>query len=259
MSANRGASTVPALFLRVASRTGRSVPVPLSRRHPAVAILVPRRAQSTDTSTSSGGGGNFPPPGFNSEQAKKPLAADKRQEQSKEANEAQSSSQPELHPSDAPTNATKHEATAVPKTKVAEDQSLNELSGAKAADENKAEKRLEQKKKVDKKLTLWQKVKREANHYWDGTKLLSTEVRISTKLALKMAAGYELTRRENRQVKTSFIEALKTTSNVLTSATTHCSRSWSPGPFLRLRHRTFRRAPSPGRPEDLPQHAAQHI
>jgi hypothetical protein len=33
------------------------------------------------------------------------------------------------------------------------------------------------------------------------TKLLATEVRISSKLALKMAAGYELSRRENRQVQ----------------------------------------------------------
>ena len=56
-------------------------------------------------------------------------------------------------------------------------------------------------KKEQKKLTLWQKVKREALHYWDGTKLLATEVRISSKLALKMAAGYELSRRENRQLQ----------------------------------------------------------
>jgi len=48
-----------------------------------------------------------------------------------------------------------------------------------------------------------QKVKKEAQHYWDGTKLLATEVRISLRLALKMAAGYELSRRENRQVRLS--------------------------------------------------------
>ena len=51
-----------------------------------------------------------------------------------------------------------------------------------------------------KKLTLGQKIKHEAQHYWDGTKLLAAEVRISTRLALKMAAGYELTRRESKQV-----------------------------------------------------------
>ena len=49
-------------------------------------------------------------------------------------------------------------------------------------------------------MTIWQKVKHEVMHYWDGTKLLATEVRISSRLALKMAAGYELTRREHRQL-----------------------------------------------------------
>lgn len=52
-----------------------------------------------------------------------------------------------------------------------------------------------------KKLTIWQKVKKEAQHYWDGSKLLGTEIRISWRLALKMAAGYELTRRENKQLQ----------------------------------------------------------
>lgn len=54
--------------------------------------------------------------------------------------------------------------------------------------------------KEAKKLTLGQKVKKELQHYWDGTKLLATEVKISTRLAVKMAAGYELSRREHRQV-----------------------------------------------------------
>lgn len=56
-------------------------------------------------------------------------------------------------------------------------------------------------KDAEKKLTIWQKVKKEAAHYWDGTKLLGKEIRISFRLALKMAAGYELSRRESRQLK----------------------------------------------------------
>lgn len=56
-------------------------------------------------------------------------------------------------------------------------------------------------KKKDEKLTLGQKIKKEAQHYWDGTKLLATEVKISSRLALRMAAGYELTRRETRQLQ----------------------------------------------------------
>jgi len=55
--------------------------------------------------------------------------------------------------------------------------------------------------KEEKKLTIWQRVKKEAVHYWDGTKLLGKEIRISFRLALKMAAGYELSRRESRQLK----------------------------------------------------------
>ena len=58
--------------------------------------------------------------------------------------------------------------------------------------------------KKNKKLTIGQKVKKEVQHYWDGTKLLATEFRISSRLALKMARGYELTRREHRQVSYLF-------------------------------------------------------
>ncbi|ODV91125.1 hypothetical protein CANCADRAFT_24618 [Tortispora caseinolytica NRRL Y-17796] len=48
--------------------------------------------------------------------------------------------------------------------------------------------------------TMWQKVKHALSHYWDGTKLLGTEIKISVRLAVKMASGYELSRREQRQL-----------------------------------------------------------
>lgn len=64
-----------------------------------------------------------------------------------------------------------------------------------------AQHQVAKKEKEEKKLTLWEKVKKEARHYWDGTKLLGAEIKISWRLALKMAAGYELTRRENRQLQ----------------------------------------------------------
>jgi LETM1 and EF-hand domain-containing protein 1 len=63
-----------------------------------------------------------------------------------------------------------------------------------------SERRLPEERK-EKKLTIGQKIKKEVQHYWDGTKLLATEVKISMKLALKMAAGYELSRRESRQLQ----------------------------------------------------------
>ena len=79
---------------------------------------------------------------------------------------------------------------------------MAELAANKAAAANKVdEAKVAKAEKEQKKLTIWQKVKKEAHHYWDGTKLLATEAKISSRLALKMAAGYELTRREHRQLK----------------------------------------------------------
>jgi LETM1 and EF-hand domain-containing protein 1 len=96
------------------------------------------------------------------------------------------------------------EATVHAPTNAAESRSLGELAAEKASADKAEEKKLAKKEEERKKMTVWQKVKKEVHHYWDGTKLLATEVRISSKLALKMAAGYELTRRENRQVCMSF-------------------------------------------------------
>lgn len=49
--------------------------------------------------------------------------------------------------------------------------------------------------------SLWSRVKHEAQHYWDGTKLLGLEMKISSKLLFKMSAGYVLSRREMQQLK----------------------------------------------------------
>lgn len=49
----------------------------------------------------------------------------------------------------------------------------------------------------------WAKVKHEANHYWDGSKLLVSEVRISARLVRRLLNGKSLTRRERRQVSRS--------------------------------------------------------
>lgn len=82
-----------------------------------------------------------------------------------------------------------------------EDRSLAELAADKAASIQTGEKKVAESKKEERKMTLVQKIKHEVQHYWDGTKLLATEVKISTRLALKMAGGYELSRRENRQLQ----------------------------------------------------------
>ncbi|KAI9889642.1 MAG: hypothetical protein M1814_005150 [Vezdaea aestivalis] len=144
----------------------------------ALAILVPQRTISTETSSSTGGAGG-PPPGFNVEQAKKPLP--------QEEVAANATKSPDIDSAKNVTSTTIKSQAAHP----------TELSASQAtAVETKVEG-----KKEETKLTIGQKVKREIQHYWDGTKLLATEVKISMKLALKMAAGYELSRRENRQLQ----------------------------------------------------------
>lgn len=90
----------------------------------------------------------------------------------------------------------KPEASAAAQNVAGKNANVGDVSKAPAVQEKKV---LEEKKEA-KKLTLGQKIKKEVQHYWDGTKLLATEVRISTRLVLKMAAGYELSRRESRQV-----------------------------------------------------------
>ena len=50
---------------------------------------------------------------------------------------------------------------------------------------------------------IWKRVKHEAQHYWHGSKLLVSEVRISSKLQWKILHGEGLTRRERRQASPS--------------------------------------------------------
>ncbi|PGH18150.1 hypothetical protein AJ80_04537 [Polytolypa hystricis UAMH7299] len=165
----------------------------LNRRHlpphlQALAILVPQqRGYATGPSTSSTPGGpSFPPPGFNAAQAKKPLP---RAQPSAEASKTTT-------PSTTAGRASAHNETApAANGSVAEGKPFStEVKPAKGSDVEPVEKEA-------KKLTIGQKIKKEVQHYWDGTKLLAAEVNISTKLALKMAAGYELSRRENRQLQ----------------------------------------------------------
>ncbi|KAF4833238.1 LETM1 domain-containing protein mdm28 [Colletotrichum tropicale] len=167
----------------VLGRNARHLP----RRTNALAILVPLRQLGTDHHNHGQHSG--PPPGFNVEEAKKPLpkeTATAAKTESKATKESNDASQSEKAASGDKALADKADSDA----------SLTELAAAKTA-------AVETKKdgKKDEKLTVWQKVKKEAHHYWDGTKLLAAEVRISTRLALKMAAGYELSRRENRQLR----------------------------------------------------------
>ena len=183
-------SSAHTAFLR---RYARDLPPQLQ----ALAILLPSRGYATETPTTGGGGPAFPPPGFNTEEAKKPLPKDESKVSSAAKVTEELAASVKEHTSGAILNGN---ATGVEKTKAMEKRSLAELAADKVAATDADGKKFGDTKK-EKKLTIMQKVKREILHYWDGTKLLATEVRISTKLALKMAAGYELSRRENRQLQ----------------------------------------------------------
>lgn len=157
---------------------------------PASALLIPIRTLTTSGTTTHGPPGG-PPPGFNPEEAKKPLPR-----------EPASASKPAAAKAEPPKTA-ESEVKAESPEKTADSStgsssaSLTQLAAEKEGALDKADAA----KKEEKKLTLGQKIKKEAQHYWDGTKLLAAEVKISSRLALKMAAGYELTRRENRQLQ----------------------------------------------------------
>jgi len=151
--------------------------------NPTTALLIPLRSLSTGTATHAGPPGG-PPPGFNAEEAKKPLPRE---------NNVTGTTSGAAESSDI---TAKDAASKSPEPTLGDGASLTQLAAQKEGSAGKLEAKTEEKK-----LTLGQKIKREAQHYWDGTKLLATEVKISSRLALKMAAGYELTRRENRQLQ----------------------------------------------------------
>ncbi|KAF1946241.1 LETM1-domain-containing protein [Clathrospora elynae] len=192
MYASRVASRAAPAVFRAGMRTTTRAHRPMLRSSPAIRILIPLRALQTET-TSSSSAQNYPPPGFDSKQASKPPLKQEQKPQEKP--------RPLLAKED--TIITKTGATAHPKTPAQDVHTMTELSVEKSAAGTKEEKKIIAKKDAElkKNLTLWAKVKKELVHYWDGTKLLGFEVRISSKLALKMAAGYELTRRERRQLQ----------------------------------------------------------
>lgn len=149
-------------------------------------MFASQRYLNTDTTTTSGDGGTaIPPPGFNTSEAKKPLPRDISVTKHTR-NEATIPVKAERLGGSPGTEA----AVAKPGSSGDKDNAVVLATNEKTAD----------KKKDEKKTTVWQKVKHGVQHFWDGTKLLGVEIKISSNLALKMAAGYELSRRERRQV-----------------------------------------------------------
>lgn len=105
---------------------------------------------------------------------------------------------------------------------------------------------------------VWKKVKHEAQHYWHGTKLLVSEVRISSRLQWKILQGETLTRRERRQVVSPHTRK----SGILLTALpaeTNNPRLVASGPLCRLHRRPLHGTPPTRRAQALPQYAALHI
>lgn len=187
LTAPHEANTLPRSALLASSihlaRNARN----LGLNNPATALLIPVRSLTTSGTTTHGGPPGGPPPGFNAEEAKKPLPKEP-------ASSAKAAPQPK--PTETQVKEAAKRAAEANKGAAADVAAATQPTAPKEAAADKAEA-----KKEEKKLTLGQKIKKEAQHYWDGTKLLAAEVKISSRLALKMAAGYELTRRENRQLQ----------------------------------------------------------
>ncbi|SGZ48928.1 CIC11C00000000354 [Sungouiella intermedia] len=56
---------------------------------------------------------------------------------------------------------------------------------------------------------LWDRIKHEVAHYWSGTKLLGYEIKVSTKLLVKMMSGYGLSRRESNQLQRTLVDVAR--------------------------------------------------
>jgi LETM1 and EF-hand domain-containing protein 1, mitochondrial len=136
----------------------------LNREVTAFAIAIPRRHYATETSSSQTSGGSGPPPGFNLDEAKKPLPKESSKQEASEVSatptieELKKSKEVLTAPGAA-------KPSDVPPTAAVEASTLTELAAKKAKEEEK-ENALA--KAGGPKKTLWQKIKHEVQHYYDG-------------------------------------------------------------------------------------------
>jgi hypothetical protein len=107
---------------------------------------------------------------------------------------------------------------------------------------------------------IWKKIKDGAIHYWHGTKLLVSEVRISARLQTKLLHGGTLTRREKRQV-TKLIYLINVWLTLIDSyiAQENYARPASSNPVRCLRGSSIYGIPSPRRFKTVPKYVAVNI
>jgi LETM1 and EF-hand domain-containing protein 1, mitochondrial len=130
----------------------------------ALAIAIPRRTYATETSTGQGSGANGPPPGFNLDEAKKPLPQTENKATSSGSTSSPSIEELKKNETISAPNAAKPSDLAP--TPAVENATLSELAAAKQKqDESKTK---VEKAEAAKKLTLGQRIMKEVRHYWDG-------------------------------------------------------------------------------------------
>lgn len=109
---------------------------------------------------------------------------------------------------------------------------------------------------------IWASVKKEASHYWHGTKLLGKEIRISARIQGRLLAGKKLTRRERRQVRNMFIHPIDPfadRSHCHATAEANYSRLAAVNSILSVLDRPFHGVVTPCRPQAIPKHAAVYF
>lgn len=134
-----------------------------NREVTAFALAIPRRSYATETSSQTSGG-NGPPPGFNLDEARKPLPKEEASKQ-EASGPSPTPTIEELEKSEILTAPGASKPSDVPPTAAVKASTLTELAAQKAKEE---EKENQIAKAGGPKKTLWQKIKHEARHYYDG-------------------------------------------------------------------------------------------
>lgn len=106
---------------------------------------------------------------------------------------------------------------------------------------------------------VWKKVKHEAQHYWHGSKLLVSEVRISSRLQWKILQGDTLTRRERRQVAFPSLHEYYHFVNSIPTVETDNARFVAFGSIRGVHHRAIHGTATSRRAQALPQHAPVYV
>jgi hypothetical protein len=110
---------------------------------------------------------------------------------------------------------------------------------------------------------LWKKAKHEVAHYWHGTKLLVSEIRISARLQWKILHGETLTRRERRQVRVyslpAFHPGLADFRRTFVLVEAHHARHSASCAIFCFHHRPLHGVSAPCRAQAIPEYAAIHF